>query len=673
MSEKFYTILTTIGKNKLANSAVLGSKVNFKTLKIGNGNGAYYEPSENQTSLIKKTWEGNINSISIDELNTNWIVIETIIPATDGGFFIREAGIFDEEGDLIAVSKISETYKPVISEGSTKDISIKIILEVSNVDTVTLKIDPNVTLATKNDIEILESKIQETSTQLSESANILIPTTGSAANAILLNIPTLSNNKKYSFKASATSNGNVTINGKAFKKLDGTQISSGGIKVNKVYDFYYDSAADSVFILAKAEGDATVDNVLATKGFSNGDDTGLVGTMPNNGAVNQSLAINGAYTIPTGYHNGSGKVTQNVATKAAATITPGTTDQVVAANQYLSGAQTIKGDTNLLASNIIIGKTIFGVAGTATAKTLGGYSINDYVNADDLSFNIANIWTDPSYINIQKGVFDSSGNLYTVGSDHYIRKFNSMGVLQWSYNAGSILYDIAIDSNRNVYTVEDSFTVRKINSSGVQVWAYTDTTVANNWLYAVTLDSEGNVYAGGSLKTVTKLNASGVKVWAYGAPSGILPRCLVADTSNNIFMVSGSYGATSNTVRKINSSGVLVANTLTANWQAIAIDGSNNIYGGAVNMITKYSNANLGTGLASLATTETKFMIYEKTKDTLRCGSTNSINRYNPNLLQISSISVSGLYGIGVSQDSKVMVATSTGVTVVQERFAITA
>jgi len=168
LSENFYTILTAIGKSKLANSAVLGSKVNFNTLKVGDGNGTYYEPSEDQTSLINKVWEGNINSISIDESNSNWIVIETIIPATDGGFFIREAGIFDEDEDLIAVSKISETYKPIISEGSTKDVSIKIVLEVSNVDSITLKIDPNVIVATKKDIQVLESKVQGVNEQLSE-------------------------------------------------------------------------------------------------------------------------------------------------------------------------------------------------------------------------------------------------------------------------------------------------------------------------------------------------------------------------------------------------------------------------------------------------------------------------------------------------------------------------
>lgn len=173
MAEKFYTILTATGKAKLANSAVLGSKVKFKTLKIGDGKGAYYEPSETQTSLVNPVWSGNISSISVDESNLNWIIIETLIPATIGGFFIREAGIFDEDDDLIAISKISETYKPVVSEGSTKDLYIKIILEVSNVESVTLKIDPTVIVATKKDIEVIEVEVKNIEAQLLDMKSYL--------------------------------------------------------------------------------------------------------------------------------------------------------------------------------------------------------------------------------------------------------------------------------------------------------------------------------------------------------------------------------------------------------------------------------------------------------------------------------------------------------------------
>ncbi|NMF06506.1 phage tail protein [Clostridium beijerinckii] len=177
MAEKFYTMLTKLGRKKLSASAVSGSKVNFKTLKVGDGNGSYYEPSEDQTSIVKEVWSGNISAISVDKSNANWIVVETVIPAADGGFFIREAGIFDDAGDMIAITKLSETYKPTILEGSTKDLVIKIVLEVSNASSIDLKIDPNVVVATKGDIQILQSKFQEVSTKLSGKMQLYISET----------------------------------------------------------------------------------------------------------------------------------------------------------------------------------------------------------------------------------------------------------------------------------------------------------------------------------------------------------------------------------------------------------------------------------------------------------------------------------------------------------------
>ena len=112
-------------------------------------------------------------------------------------------------------------------------------------------------------------------------------------------------------------------------------------------------------------GNASDGQVLSGQTYYNTDaKTKRTGTMPNRGAVNQSLAINGSYTIPAGYHNGSGKVTQNVPTKGAQTYTPGTANQTIAAGQYLTGAQTIKGDPNLKPENIKKGVSIMGITGS---------------------------------------------------------------------------------------------------------------------------------------------------------------------------------------------------------------------------------------------------------------------------------------------------------------------
>lgn len=111
-------------------------------------------------------------------------------------------------------------------------------------------------------------------------------------------------------------------------------------------------------------GNASDGQVLSGQTYYNTDaKTKRTGTMPNKEAVNQSLAINGSYTIPEGYHNGNGKVTQSVKTKGAQTFTPGRSNQVIGANQWLSGAQTIMGDPNLVSGNIRDGVTIFGTRG----------------------------------------------------------------------------------------------------------------------------------------------------------------------------------------------------------------------------------------------------------------------------------------------------------------------
>lgn len=173
MTEQFYTILTQIGKASIANATSLGTKVEFKYFALGDGNGSYYNPTETQTSLKNEIWRGQIAQITVDEKNPNWIVLETVIPSNVGGFTIREAGVFDTEGNLLAVGKYPETYKPVVADGSVKDLYIRMILEVSNTSAVTLKIDPTVILATKKDIDILDNKIAEMGTDVDGRIEVL--------------------------------------------------------------------------------------------------------------------------------------------------------------------------------------------------------------------------------------------------------------------------------------------------------------------------------------------------------------------------------------------------------------------------------------------------------------------------------------------------------------------
>jgi len=149
----YYTVLTKTGQAKLANATVLGKNVEISTIAVGDGGGSAVQPDESQTALVRQVWSGPVNRLYVDEKNSNWIVTESYIPADTGGFTIREVGLFDADGDLITVGSYPETYKPSIDSGTAKDLYLKIIIEVSNAETVELKIDPTVVIASRAWVE----------------------------------------------------------------------------------------------------------------------------------------------------------------------------------------------------------------------------------------------------------------------------------------------------------------------------------------------------------------------------------------------------------------------------------------------------------------------------------------------------------------------------------------
>ncbi|HDF4104559.1 TPA: phage tail protein [Clostridioides difficile] len=174
--EQFYTILTNIGKAKIANAGMLGKSVVLEKIQAGDGGGNYYNPTEDQTALKNKVWEGNINSFDKDENNPNWIIATACVPGSIGGFTVREMGLIDNEGDMIAVCKSPETYKPKVGNGAMKDLYLKFIIEVSNVEKVTLVVDPTAIFLTKKDeekivasISKLDTKIDTTKTELTSN------------------------------------------------------------------------------------------------------------------------------------------------------------------------------------------------------------------------------------------------------------------------------------------------------------------------------------------------------------------------------------------------------------------------------------------------------------------------------------------------------------------------
>ncbi|MEH0832321.1 phage tail protein [Pectobacterium cacticida] len=153
MSAKYFVLLTHIGAAKLANATVLGSHLEITHMAVGDGGGTLPTPNPAQTALINEKRRAGINTLSVDPVNTNQIIAEQVIPENEGGFWIREIGLFDADGDLIAVANCAETYKPLLQEGSGRIQTVRMILIVSSTDAVQLKIDPAVVLATRGYVD----------------------------------------------------------------------------------------------------------------------------------------------------------------------------------------------------------------------------------------------------------------------------------------------------------------------------------------------------------------------------------------------------------------------------------------------------------------------------------------------------------------------------------------
>ena len=166
IDKSYYTIITDVGKAKIANASVTGNKVGFVKIQLGDGGGSEYTPTESQTALKNVVWEGNIGNTTTDETAPNCIILESLIPSNVGGFMIREIGYLDDENNLIAISKYKECYKPSIEQGAVVDMKVKTVLIVSNVNNIELKIDPTIIFATLKDIQDLETKIDTTKTEL---------------------------------------------------------------------------------------------------------------------------------------------------------------------------------------------------------------------------------------------------------------------------------------------------------------------------------------------------------------------------------------------------------------------------------------------------------------------------------------------------------------------------
>ncbi len=146
---KFKSVVTALGQARIASAIESGKDVNITQLAVGDGNGSATTPSASQTALVHETYRLPLNSIKTDNKNANWIIAEAIIPASVGGFWMREMGLFSSEGELIAVSNMADSYKPTLEEGSGRTQTLRMVITVTDTDAVTLTIDDTLVIATE--------------------------------------------------------------------------------------------------------------------------------------------------------------------------------------------------------------------------------------------------------------------------------------------------------------------------------------------------------------------------------------------------------------------------------------------------------------------------------------------------------------------------------------------
>ncbi|HBO5583983.1 TPA: phage tail protein [Pseudomonas aeruginosa] len=185
MAVTYYAILTAVGAAKLANAAALGTTLQITQMAVGDGGGNVPVPDANRTTLVNEVRRAPLNQLKIDPSNSAQIIAEQVIPESVGGWWIREMGLLDNTGALIAIANCAPSYKPQLAEGSGRTQTVRMVLIVNNTGSVELKIDPSVVLATR---EYCDNAITTAINRQDAKASVRAATT---ANIALNGLPTV--------------------------------------------------------------------------------------------------------------------------------------------------------------------------------------------------------------------------------------------------------------------------------------------------------------------------------------------------------------------------------------------------------------------------------------------------------------------------------------------------
>lgn len=149
MANTYYCLITAVGRAKLAAAIASGEKIELTEIVVGDGGGNPVTPNDAQTALVRETYRTNTSRLAVADSNANRLIAEGIVPASAGGFVLRESGVIDADGDLFAVGNFPATYKPDAAEGATQDIIVRMVIEFSGTDNVSLQVNTAVVIASR--------------------------------------------------------------------------------------------------------------------------------------------------------------------------------------------------------------------------------------------------------------------------------------------------------------------------------------------------------------------------------------------------------------------------------------------------------------------------------------------------------------------------------------------
>ncbi|ENY7313744.1 tail fiber protein [Escherichia coli] len=444
-TRKFKTIITDTGAKKLAQAAAPdGKPVRLTHMAVGDGGGTLPTPDSKQTRLVREVWRHTVNRVFLDATHQNRIIAELAIPPETGGFWIREIGVFDEHGDLIAVGNTAESYKPAVAEGSGRAQTFRTILTVSSTATVALTVDNTMVMAT---VDYVDDKLKE-----HEQSRRHPDASLTAKGFVQLSSATDSVSETQAATPKAVKDAYDLANGK-YTAQDASTTRKGLVQLSSATNSDSETLA------------ATPKAVKAAYDLANGKYTAQDATTERKGLVQLSSATNSdsetlaatPKAVKAAYDLANGKYTAQDATTAQKGIV-----QLTSATN--STSETLAATP----------KAVKAANDNANGRVPSGRKVNGKPLTNDVNVTSQDIFNDQS---IEIGANQNLDNYKTPGLYHQPANANTSAALKYPENlAGTlvVLKSAGITQIYYVYNTSRSYTRSQYSTGDWTAWTPQD-------------------------------------------------------------------------------------------------------------------------------------------------------------------------------------------------------